>query len=432
MPVVEGDTLIRRTVLNGWTNPMHPSYVKLRIPEPSEALGYEADTFSTPFGNQALSVFGYRRGPLPVGADVRGPGGAETTDEILNAILEADVVYTLTFNVAGKDQRPGCYVVQLSAVDSDGTKTELAVTSGVATTNDMSEAGQVVYHASSSSPLGQRISIRLMQGDSSHWRNSPVYDNVKLVATTPEAALAQTIECPFGQTTVGGVVQCLEEGADSYHSLTFTPTGKHVQGRVYLSNTVDGVKDTAVQEGGLRQCGSDSWVLALNSDKKGNICAKMNKNGTLTEWKVIDPTISTGGWRGNKMMRIASLGVPDATTCDQNTRFLYGYEQASDASRWLVEVDGNCEAIESTRQDVTAYTTWPIYQDWVTTSEGAVVWVTAWRKSQKGSISEYFPPKSCTFPNVDAEGYRCSTTRGTLKPHTESSDQAKVTTYYPN
>jgi len=271
-----------------------------------------------------------------------------------------------------------------------------------------------------------------LQGDSSGWRNSPVYDNVKLVATTPVVGLAQTIECPFGQTTVNGVVQCLEEGGDLVAAQTFTPTGKHSAGRIYLSNTVDGVTDTAIQEGGLRQCGSDNWVLALNTDKGGNICAKMNKNGTLTEWKVIDPTISTGGWRGNKMMRIASLGVPDALTCDQNTRFLYGYEQSSDASRWLVEVDGNCDAIESTRQDVTAYTTWPIYQDWVTTSEGAVVWVTAWRKSQTGSIGTYFPPKACTFPNVDADGYRCSSTRGSLKPHTEASDQAKVTTYYPN
>jgi len=262
------------------------------------------------------------------------------------------------------------------------------------------------------------------------WRNHMSIKSMVFNVGAPVATLAQT--CPFGQTTVDGVVQCVEEGEDSHHSQTFAPTGKHSHGRVYLSNTVDGVTDTAVQEGGLRQCGSDSWVLALNSDTKGNICAKMNKNGTLTEWKVIDPTISIGGWRGNKMMRIASLGVPDATTCDENTRFLYGYEQSSDESRWLVEVDGNCEAIESTRQDVTAHTTWPIYQDWVTTSEGVVVWITAWRKNQRGSIDKYFPSKSCTFPSVDAEGYRCSSTRGTLKPHTEASDLAKVTSYHPN
>jgi len=311
--------------------------------------------------------------------------------------------------------------------------TKLGETSGVATNQDTSELGQIVFQASSSSPLGHRIVVELMHGDaSSKWQNVPVYDNVKLVATTPVAGLVQTSECPFGQTVVDGVVQCLEEGADSTGSGSFEPMGKHSHGRVYLSKTVNGVLDTAVQEGGLRQCGSDHWVLALNTDTKGNICAKVDKLGAITQWKAIDPTTSTGGWRGNKMMRIASLGVQDAMTCDENTRFLYGYEQSSDASRWLVEVDGNCDAIESTRQDVTAHTTWPIFQDWVTTNEGAVVWVTSWRKDQRANINTYFPPKSCTFPDVDEDGYRCQSTGGALKPHTENSDEAKVTVYYPN
>merc|ERR1719215_1411296 len=194
LPDVAGDTLIKHTVLPGWTNPMHPSYIKLRNSD---------DSFSTPFGSQALRVFGYRRGPYPAaGGKVRGPGGAETTDTILTAVLEADVVYTLTFSVAGETPYHGDYVVELSAVDSDNTRTQLAVTSGVAESNDMSEAGQVVYHASSSSTLGQRISIRLMQGDAIHWRNSPLFDNIKLVASRPVASLAQTIACPYGQTTV--------------------------------------------------------------------------------------------------------------------------------------------------------------------------------------------------------------------------------------
>lgn len=230
------------------------------------------------------------------------------------------------------------------------------------------------------------------------------------------ATLVQTTANGDDDTTVG--------------AQSFQPTGKHSVGRVYLYKTTNGVNDTAVQEGGLRQCGSDHWVLALNSDKGGNLCAKVHKDGTLVEWKVIDS--STGGWRGNKMMRIASLGVPHATSCDDTTRFLYGFEKSSDESRWLVEVDGNCNTIEDTLQEVTAHTTWPIYQDWVTTSEGAVVWVTAWRQDQVGAINKYFPAKSCSFPTADANGYQCSTTAGTLKPFSEESNWAKVTTYYPS
>jgi len=161
-PPVQEQTRMKG-ILDGWTNPMHPSYINL-------------EPWPTQFGNQALSVFGFKRG------FEQSAGGAETTDEILNALVEAGTAYTLTFNVAAKSGKKGNYVVELDAVDSQGIKTKLASTSGVATTEDMSEIGSVRYYASSSGLAGQRLMIRLLQGDSGSYTDTPIFDNVKLVA----------------------------------------------------------------------------------------------------------------------------------------------------------------------------------------------------------------------------------------------------------
>jgi len=180
-PAVAKDTQIDKVFLNGWKHLNHPSYVKLVI---------ESDDFSTEFGKQALSVFGFRKGPN------RSPGGAETTDEILNAVVQAQFAYTLTFNVAAaKSKFKGNYVVELDAVDSEGIKTVLAITRGVATTHDMSEMGSLrYYHASSSGLIGQRLMIRLLQGDSGSWKDKPVYDNVKLVGNPSLDLLSMPIQ----------------------------------------------------------------------------------------------------------------------------------------------------------------------------------------------------------------------------------------------
>lgn len=210
----------------------------------------------------------------------------------------------------------------------------------------------------------------------------------------------------------------------------FYPTGKHgsagdeanpetrpPSSRVYLVHN----GDTAKREGGLRQCGDD-WILALNTEKGGNVCAIVDKRGNIKKWKTIEG--STGGWRGGEMMRVAPLGQPVATTCGAQGRFLFGYAQRGE-SRWVVEVDGNCDAKESTRKEVGAHTTWPIKQDWVTTSEGAVVWVTAWNIGQNGELSMYMRPKACTYPNADEDGYMCAAS----SPN--PTNQAKVTVYHP-
>ena len=69
----------------------------------------------------------------------------------------------------------------------------------------------------------------------------------------------------------------------------------------------------------------------------------------------------------------------------------YGFEK-EDRSRWLVELDGDCNEV-SERQDVTRHTHWPLFQDWTTTADGAVMWVTAWLPDVTGSHGPAGSPK---------------------------------------
>merc|ERR1719499_1390780 len=77
------------------------------------------------------------------------------------------------------------------------------------------------------------------------------------------------------------------------------------------------------------------------------------------------------------MGKIAPLGSREMESSGSDARFLFGYEK-EDFTRWLVEVDGNCQAKESTRQEVTSFTTWTPYAEWATTKNGDVVWFTTW------------------------------------------------------
>ena len=88
-----------------------------------------------------------------------------------------------------------------------------------------------------------------------------------------------------------------------------------------------------------------------------------------------------------------------------------------------MSTDGSCWPEEGTRKEVTAYTTWPIYQDWTTTSDGAVVWIT--RVADPTTVHGVcYPAKERTFPDTDEDGYRFGLTPGT-------TDEAKVSVYYP-
>lgn len=194
--------------------------------------------------------------------------------------------------------------------------------------------------------------------------------------------------------------------------------------------------DTGRQANALRPCGDD-WIIGLISDQ-GNVCAKVTRLGEIVTWKVIEPLVagmpcgSSGGNCGDgapgRMVRIAPLGAAeDAALCGSEARFLFGYEKP-DRSRWLVELDGNCEEI-SEKMDVTRYTHWPLYQDWTTTRDGSVVWISAWCEDVKG---DHGPPGSPNgvwpykFRSLDAEGEYLFG----LTP--EATNAAKVTVYYPN
>jgi hypothetical protein len=128
------------------------------------------------------------------------------------------------------------------------------------------------------------------------------------------------------------------------------------------------------------------------------------------------------------MVRIAPLGSKESEAlCGSDARFLFGYEKL-DRTRWLVEVDGDCNEIADTRQDVTAHTHWSLYQDWTTTEDGAVAWVTTWHDDAaakfgpKGSPNGAWPYQP--QPADATDGYMFG-----LTP--DATNQAKLTVYYP-
>jgi len=202
----------------------------------------------------------------------------------------------------------------------------------------------------------------------------------------------------------------------------------HSTGRLELTYN----DDDAVLEGGLRQCGED-WILALVTKQNGNVCAKVSKGGVIQKWVSIEASVglmpcspsggNCGDGRKGGLTRIAPLGTPEAKTCGSAARFLFGYEK-EDRSRWLVEVDGDCKAKESSREDVTQHTTWPTNQDWTTTADGAVVWVTSWTLDGRGSpnsVATYPSSSQNSDPNAE---YRFSRTP-------DATNEAEVTVYLP-
>jgi len=178
----------------------------------------------------------------------------------------------------------------------------------------------------------------------------------------------------------------------------FAPAGKYSPVHLWKQN-VDGAvllrkgTDRAIQEAAIKRCG-DGWILALMTQEGGNVCATVDNKGNIKEWESIEKSVGMLPVQhrkspyGGRMGRIAPLGSREATSCGSDSRFLFGYEKA-DHTRWLVEVDGNCRAKESTRQEVTDFTTWPLYQDWATTAGGAVVWVTSWITNPPSSVVVY-------------------------------------------
>mmetsp|Transcript_1462 Transcript_1462/g.2454 ORF Transcript_1462/g.2454 Transcript_1462/m.2454 type:complete len:1085 (+) Transcript_1462:66-3320(+) len=184
-----------------------------------------------------------------------------------------------------------------------------------------------------------------------------------------------------------GGVYMQQYGLNSTHGPAgeFSPPG-HKSGRLWLMYN----GDVATWEGGLRPCGMD-WIVALVT-YNGQVCAKVTHEGKIAKWNRI------ADWYGehpypNRFLKIATLGSqePEAK-CGSNARFLMGYHTPDPAGfsgapqdyrRWLVEVDGDCNKITDPIE-VTEVTTWAPMQDWTTTAEGAVAWVTGWAKDHEG------------------------------------------------
>ena len=101
----------------GWTGGSHVVYVQL--------VDEGAGAFSTPFGNQALSIYSFNAGHLEF----------STTASNLNSTLQAGTTYDLSFNVAHvsnvTNNSFGDYTVELLAIASDNSVTVLGSVSGL-------------------------------------------------------------------------------------------------------------------------------------------------------------------------------------------------------------------------------------------------------------------------------------------------------------
>jgi len=182
-------------------------------------------------------------------------------------------------------------------------------------------------------------------------------------------------------------------------------------GRLQLSHN----GDVAEWEGSMRPCGQD--IITAFISKKGHTCAKISSSGSIKVWNTISNSVSDRGGMGqHRLTRLATLGSPESEArCD---RFLMGYEEG-DNKRYLQEVDGNCNKLGSP-MEVTAHAMWPIFGEWTTTKEGAVVWVTT--SQLEASAREPYPP-------------RRSQGEGDNPPFAQSqgaTNMALVSVYYPD
>lgn len=106
----------------------------------------------------------------------------------------------------------------------------------------------------------------------------------------------------------------------------------------------------------------------------------------------------------------------------------YGFEK-QDRSRWLVELDRDCNEV-SERQDVTRHTHWPLFQDWTTTADGAVMWVTSWLPDVTGTHGPAGSPNGVWPYRPKPELAETHEYMFGLTP--QASNAAKVTVYYPS
>jgi len=209
------------------------------------------------------------------------------------------------------------------------------------------------------------------------------------------------------------------------------PRGEYVIGhkqRLEGGPVVKQNSEIGYMEGSLRPCG-ESMITAFISSKGASKCARISKEGKIEVWRTISSDIGIPGYdfeidryarfdkQGLRMTRLATLGSPESEAkCGSSARFLVGYETGTGGlKRWLLEIDGDCTPV-SDPMDVTAYTTWPITQEWTTTRDGAVVWATAYPEGT------YWPDASIT--QIPPLGFTRKKTM--YPPRPEEGDDSEV------
>ena len=174
-PEVSGRTSTDPT---GWTTTGHSSSLGL--------VDTDSGEFSTPSGSQGL--VGYS----PLG--VTNWSYATTTSSILSDPLNAELGYTLSFNVAAVAGRPrAAYRAELVAIDGVGVATVLDSVDGINDgSTDMSFGDSLTFvpDASHAALIGQRVAVRLGMDYSyvskgAEFQDLPIFDNVLLEAVSP-------------------------------------------------------------------------------------------------------------------------------------------------------------------------------------------------------------------------------------------------------
>jgi hypothetical protein len=191
----------------------------------------------------------------------------------------------------------------------------------------------------------------------------------------------------------------------------------HKWGRLELKGEFGTVK----QEGGMRPCGRD-WITAVVAED-GTACLKIAEDGKFQKRIVVEKNTEHYKW-GPSLARIAPLGTSEETAeCGPSARFLFGYETTTDKKKWIVEVDGDCNVKNDTKLDVTASTQWSIHQDWSTTIDGAVFWVSTWHQDGDSPIDIH---------SYGLQAHNKDATSGPLYGKTPGAhNKAKITMYFP-
>lgn len=214
-------------------------------------------------------------------------------------------------------------------------------------------------------------------------------------------------------------------------------------------------------EGAMRPCGDTAFIAGVLTGQ-GWYCFKADKDGAISNWKVIDSRAKgkKDGHHQSRRMNMATLGSNEEDAkCGADARFLVGYETDPDSSlletnmtdeeedeeegkkkkkKWLVEINGNCDKVTEP-VEVTELTTWQPFTEWTTTADGAVAWVSAWEVDGSGKprFDEYGKqaenkPATKNPQNVPCGGGRkCIDQLPTFSKATMAVNRVGVTVYYP-